>query len=126
YNPISGDKIFKLANKFDVGLALEPGFCLNNEIALSNKLFTYLISGLAIIASNTKAQQLFLEENETIGRIYPIGNTNELSKVIMELLNNKDLLNNYKANAYKLAQTKYNWELESKQFIDIVEETLNN
>ena len=126
HQPISNSDIFKLASQFDIGLALERKQPLNRDICLTNKIFTYLISGLAIIASNTQAQQLFLEENEAIGKVYPIGNTTELSKIIVELLNNKDLLNTYKANAYKLAQTKYNWEMESKQFIDIVEKTLTN
>ncbi|MCX3263648.1 glycosyltransferase family protein [Pedobacter agri] len=126
HQPISNSDIFKLASQFDIGLALERKQPLNRDICLTNKIFTYLISGLAIIASNTQAQQLFLKENEAIGKVYPIGNTTELSKIIVELLNNKDLLNTYKANAYKLAQTKYNWEMESKQFIDIVEKTLNN
>ncbi|WP_231461799.1 hypothetical protein [Pedobacter sp. Leaf132] len=124
YEPISGDDIFKFAAKFDIGLALEPGFCLNNEIALSNKLFTHLISGLAIIASNTQAQQQFLEKNAFVGRLYPIANVAELAKIIIQFLNNKDLLNDYKKNAYELAKSKYNWESESKKFLTVVEQTL--
>lgn len=126
YQPISDTEIFTLASKFDVGLALEPGFCLNNEIALSNKLFTYLISGLAIIASNTKAQQNFIDQNQNIGFLYTIGNITELIDRIKVLLEDKERLNNYKSNAYQLAQHKLNWELESEHFLNIVATTLNN
>lgn len=124
YQPISGDEIFSLAAKFDIGLALEQDRPLNRDICLTNKIFTYLISGLAIIASATQAQKQLLEENRAIGGLYPIGNVAELKKIIIQFLNDKDLLNEYKNNAYQLAQSKYNWEIESKKFINIVEQTL--
>jgi glycosyltransferase involved in cell wall biosynthesis len=122
--PIVGDDIFKLANNFDIGLALEPAFCLNNNIALSNKLFTYLQAGLAVVASETAAQKKFSQENRNIGESYPIGNVADLAQIINTYYHNRDLLNTTKQNALKLAETTYNWELESKKFINIIEETL--
>lgn len=124
YKPISGDQIFDLASKFDIGLALEPGFSLNNRIALSNKLFTYLISGLAILASNTQAQQQFITDNIGIGKIYSIGDSNQLVNIVNEFLNNNKMLNEYKISAYKLAQSKYNWEKEQQIFLSLINEIL--
>lgn len=126
HQPVSNIEIFSLAGQFDIGLALERRKPHNRDICLTNKIFTYLISGIAIIASNTLAQQKFMEENQGLGYLYTIGNVNELVGRIEMLFKDRTRLNTYKANAYKLAQTKYNWELESKQFIAIVEETLNN
>ena len=109
---------------FDVGLELEQNKPLNRDICLTNKIFTYLISGLAIIASNTKAQQQFINENNNVGKLYPITNINKLAELINQLFGNKKLLNEYKNNAYHLAQSKYNWENESKKFIDVINKTL--
>ncbi|MCX2585033.1 hypothetical protein [Pedobacter sp. MR22-3] len=120
YKPISADQIFELAHNFDIGLALEPGFCLNNEIALSNKIFTYLISGLAIIASDTQAQKEFMTSNTIIGELYPIGDVTALANIITKLFNNRDLLNTYRKNSYKLAKSKYNWEMEQEKFLTII------
>ena len=113
-------------SNFDIGLALEPAFSFNNEIALSNKLFTYLLSGLAIIASNTRAQTNFIEENSGIGKLYTIGDTDELANIILAFYENKLLLNSYKETAYHLAQTKYNWELEQNKFLSIINDCISN
>jgi len=118
HKPIHSEEIFRFTSKFDIGLALEPGFCYNNKIALSNKLFSYLISGLAIIASDTAAQKDFLAENEEIGCVYSIGNVAELATKIDYFFKNRIYLRACQGMAAQLAVTKYNWENESKIFIN--------
>ena len=125
YKPISANQIFELANTFDIGLALEPGFCINNKIALSNKIFTYLISGLAIIASDTQAQKEFMNSNTLIGELYSIGDVTALAGIITKLFNDRELLNNYRKNAYQLAQSKYNWEIEQQKFLAIIKSLIS-
>ncbi|WP_316773169.1 hypothetical protein [Pedobacter frigiditerrae] len=125
-SPIAPDKIFELASKYDIGLASEPGFCVNNDIALSNKIFTYLISGLAIIASNTKAQKLFIEENPLIGKLYESSNVGQLVSILEHFSNNIDYVNDFKKNAYQLAKTKYNWEKESEILVNSIKRLLQN
>src|SRR5205823_4048733 len=44
---------------YDVGLAVEPGFSVNNRLALSNKAFTYVLAGLAVILTDTPGQREF-------------------------------------------------------------------
>ncbi len=117
HKPILPEDIFAFSNKFDVGLALEIKTPLNRNICLTNKLFSYLISGLAIIASDTSAQKAFMEENEGIGFICSTGSSVELAKTIDILFNNRTLLKNCKMEASRLAMEKYNWELESKIFL---------
>jgi glycosyltransferase involved in cell wall biosynthesis len=125
-SPIPSDKIFELANKYDIGLALESGFCLNNDIALSNKIFTYLTSGLAVIASETSAQKGFLEKYPTIGFSYPIGNVEALAILIDNYDTNRELLQQTKSASHSLARESINWELESKKFISLIEKTLKD
>jgi len=125
-NPRSEDQLFNLASTFDIGLALEPAFCINNDLALSNKLFIYLIAGLQIIASNTKAQERFTAENPGISEIYDIGNANELANIIFYFLENKTYLNNGKKCAYQAAKNQFNWELEQNKFLSVIYQTLSN
>ncbi|TKB98226.1 glycosyltransferase family 4 protein [Pedobacter cryotolerans] len=122
--PVSGVKIFELASNFDVGLALERKKPFNRNICLTNKIFTYMISGLAVIASDTLAQRAFLEENQEIGFIYETANIHQLRSHIEMLLNEKGRLSDIKRNAYQLAKTKYNWENEARLFINLVRKTL--
>jgi hypothetical protein len=48
---------------YDIGLALEDGSVdLNRNLCLTNKIWSYLLAGLFIIASDTDAQRRFLED----------------------------------------------------------------
>lgn len=50
-------------SNYDIGLALEDGSIdLNRNICLTNKIWSYLLAGLYIVATDTEAQCHFLEE----------------------------------------------------------------
>ncbi len=124
HNPIHPDELTDFAFQFDIGLALEPGFCTNNNLALSNKLFTYMQAGLAIIASDTTAQQDFMSKNSQIGSLYPKGDPKALATILLGYYQNRDELTNCKTQSLRLAHQQYNWETESKKFLSVVKETL--
>ena len=56
HEPAAPDEMVRLASAYDIGLALERPVALNNDILLSNKVFTYLLAGLAVVATRTRAQ----------------------------------------------------------------------
>lgn len=118
--PINSDQIFELANQHDVGLALERDYPLNRDICLTNKIFTYLTSGLAVIASETSAQKAFFEQYPIIGKTYSIGNIEVLASLIEYYANNPISLLAYKNQAYKLAKEKFNWENEMQSFLKLI------
>lgn len=120
HEPIHPDKLIGFASQFDIGLALEPGFSINNNLALSNKLFTYMQAGLAIIASDTDAQQDFLTQNPTIGTVYSKGDYKKLATILSGYHIDRETLNACKTDAKNLASTKYNWETESLKFLRLV------
>jgi glycosyltransferase involved in cell wall biosynthesis len=122
--PMSEKALFDFAAKQDIGLALEPGFCLNNHIALSNKLFTYLTVGLAVVATNTKAQREFMLQNPGIGKSFNIGDVEALADIIRSYSGNKEALINAKQAAYNLGKDHLNWENEGKKFIEIIQSTI--
>ena len=122
--PGSMHSIFEEAAKHHLGLALEPAFSINNNLALSNKIFTYLLSGLAVIASETAAQSKFMRENPAIGRGYPIGDFKELSRILTLFWRNPDRLYEARKSAIKLALEKYNWDLEQHKFLQIIQSVL--
>lgn len=121
YEPMDGETLMHFTAQFDIGLALEPGFSRNNEIALSNKLFTYINVGLATIVSNTIGQKAFIDTNPEIGKSYPAGNPEALANQIKHYLDHPIELNTAKLKAYQAAQTLYNWEVESEKIVALVE-----
>jgi len=122
--PVNPDQLSIFAAKFDIGLALEPGFSINNNAALSNKIFTYLQAGLAVVATDTLAQKQFMAENPQLGFCYEKGNAQQLSEILKHLLNAPELLLKTKQEAYISARSNLNWETESLKFLKVVEETL--
>jgi hypothetical protein len=122
YEPVSANQIFNMASQFDIGLASETNSCLNRNISLTNKLFTYIQSGIAIAASNTSAQKTLIDEYPQVGKIY--GNANELSIILNEYYENRGLLFQTKNAAFTIGQVRLNWENESQFFLNVVKETL--
>jgi len=124
--PTHPDSLAVFASQFDIGLALEPSFCLNNKLALSNKIFTYLQAGLAIAASDTEAQTAFLKQHPLVGKSYQKNNIQQLADVLLNYINQPDLLQTTKQEAYNAARNKLNWETESRKFLKVIKKTLAN
>ncbi|GGH15248.1 glycosyltransferase [Mucilaginibacter phyllosphaerae] len=125
HHTMPADELSLFAAKFDIGLALEPGFSINNNLALSNKLFTYMQAGLAIIASDTAAQQHFMNKYPHVGRSYSKGNAAQLATILTAFNTNRSMLDACKSEALRLAHEQYNWEMESLKFLDVVKNTLS-
>lgn len=112
YTLRSEQELIELAAQYHIGLALERTTPYNRNICLTNKIFVYLISGLAIIASETLAQRRFIEENPGIGFTYSIQKKERLTEIIKSYYTDICLLNLHRKNAYSLAAKLQNWEQE--------------
>lgn len=123
-DPVKPDDLFDIASKHDLGLALEPGFCLNNKLALSNKLFTYITAGIGIIASETDAQKQFLLKYPLVGRSFQLGNINALAAIISFYYHNRAALSEVKFQSSILAKNELNWEVEGEKFLSIIKNTI--
>ena len=124
YDPINPNEIPEFASRFDIGLACEVPICLNRRISLTNKLFTYLQSGLAIVFSNTESQTEFSNKYTSIGEVFK--NSKDLSIILDNYYSNRDLLLQHKINAQQYGLTELNWEIESKKFIKVIDEVFNH
>lgn len=119
HEPVKASQIFSIAPQFDIGLASETNSCLNRDISLTNKIFTYIQCGLAVAASNTMAQSSLLEQYPQTGGVYK--NAAGLSAILNKYNKNRDLLYQTKRAAYQTGQTELNWETESKKFLKVIE-----
>ena len=118
HKPVYSEELFNIAGQFDIGFASETDLSLNRTIALSNKILTYVQSGLTVIASNTTAQAAFINQYPQVGHIY--NNAQELADILSEYNNDRSILYQTKQSAFKLGQTDLNWEMESVKFITCV------
>ncbi|CAH0285275.1 MULTISPECIES: hypothetical protein [unclassified Pedobacter] len=122
--PVQPDKIFEIASAFDVGLATECSFPTNRDICLTNKIFTYMQSGLAIIASDTAAQKQFMNQYPAMGLVYKSNKINTLEEIVLTYITNPDLLKLHRINSKNYASNNLNWETEKIKFLSVVNQLL--
>jgi glycosyltransferase involved in cell wall biosynthesis len=114
---VAPKQIFEIAARFDIGIAAEVPYDENRNICLTNKIFTYLLAGNCVLASDTDAQKKFMDQYPGIGLLYKYDNANDLASKIEILNNSRALLKTYKSNALKLAENEINWEIESEKLV---------
>ena len=125
HKPIAPEALSKACANYDIGLASEPGFCLNNDAALSNKLFTYIQAGLVVLLSDTIAQKSFYQQHPTIGKCYTKDSATDLAQAIQHYIDHDQVLADTKRSNYSLGQRSLNWETESQTLFRKIKATLN-
>src|SRR5690606_9969032 len=114
--PAVPGKMVRLATEYDIGLASEPGHSLNNRLALSNKLFTYLLAGIPTLVSDTTAQAEIAAEMSGAVFVYPQRDAQALAATMDDLLLSPPMLAQAREAAWQYAQQRFNWDLEQHGF----------
>jgi glycosyltransferase involved in cell wall biosynthesis len=124
-SPVSPNQLIERAAQHDVGLALEPGDRLNNRIATSNKLFSYMLAGLALAATDVEGQSRILKEAEGAGFLYPSGSPEVLADKLNKWLDDPVALAQAKERSRFFGETRYCWEIESAKFLEVIARVLS-
>jgi glycosyltransferase involved in cell wall biosynthesis len=124
YPPIPAEEIFKFASQFDIGLATEIREPKNRDICLTNKIFTYIQSGLGIVASNTSAQQELMLQYPEMGFTYDPLKLETLTNALNIYCTDKNILGLHQKKAARYAFENLNWEQEKNIFLGILKDLL--
>jgi glycosyltransferase involved in cell wall biosynthesis len=119
-DPVSEKDIVQIASKHHIGLASEYSHNFNRDLCLTNKIFTYLLAGNALVLSDTYAQKSFLSDNPGIGLLYKQNSVHNLTSVFKNYLVDDELLKLHRRKSLELAKIKYNWDIEQNQFLNNV------
>ena len=109
--PMKQADLHKSLWRYDIGLALEPAKDKNNELAISNKLLAYLQAGLYVVATDTLAQQAFLNSWQGHGECFDY-KINNAAIIIEKIIEKITMIRSQKKARYK-AFEKNNWEAAS-------------
>lgn len=118
------DEMVRHASGFDVGLALEPGRDENNQIAISNKIFTYLLAGNALVATATKGQEYIMKTLKGAGFCYRPGDVYALTEQLKVWYDDRVSLQEARRQAWDSGTWRYNWDLEKKKFLEVIDSVL--
>jgi glycosyltransferase involved in cell wall biosynthesis len=124
YPPGPPDEMVRLACHFDVGLALEQGASENRQICLTNKIFTYLLAGCAVVATATRGQEPIMQQIGSAGALYKPGDTQELAGVLQLWSGDRSALDRARHEAWDWGTYRYNWDIEKERFLEIVSRAL--
>jgi glycosyltransferase involved in cell wall biosynthesis len=119
--PVHPAELVRSAAEYDIGLASEPGFSQNNNIAASNKIYTYLLAGLPVVASATPGQQRVAEGAPSVS-LYQPGDASDLARVLDELLLSPEMLARARAQAWEAGQKRFNWDVGKAALLEAVAE----
>lgn len=113
------DLISRIA-EHDLGIAFEENFPENKDLTISNKIFHYLQSGIAILATHTAGQQEVADRAS--GAICVVENDpKKIASAIDRILSNPQHLAKMKQASWDAGSTDFAFENESdklKTFID--------
>jgi glycosyltransferase involved in cell wall biosynthesis len=115
------EEMVRLAAAYDVGLALEPGVTLNNSILLSNKIFTYLLAGIGVLATRTRGQAGLSPEIDGATAWGEPASPASLAAALKPWIANRDALRAARAEAWRLGGERFNWDIEQRRYLDLVE-----
>jgi glycosyltransferase involved in cell wall biosynthesis len=118
-DPAPPDELERLGAEFDVGYSGETGFSPNNLRALSNKLFSYLLSGLPTLASDTPALRGIAPALGDAITLFPIEDAAALAAAIDKFLLDPNFLAAARRHAWNLGQTKFNWDCEKENLLKV-------
>lgn len=120
----SQEQLFNFLAEHEIGLALEKPLAYNREICRTNKLYTYPLTGCFMLASSTKSQNQFLEEFPQAGKIVDLDDPKSIANALASAYENREELLKCRVAAWELGQAALNWETESDQLLNVVNQTL--
>jgi glycosyltransferase involved in cell wall biosynthesis len=113
-------ELLSRAAEHDVGLALEQPVTENHRLTVSNKLFVYLLAGLAVAATDVPGQRAVLDACPGAGFCYPPGDHRALAERLRAWTRDASALDRSRRAALDAARREWNWERHRQAFLAAV------
>jgi glycosyltransferase involved in cell wall biosynthesis len=109
----------------DIGFAGETTSIRSRDLTATNKIFQYLQSGLAVVASDTTGQQEVADGARGAVRLYRSGSRTDLQQALREWLESPEKLAAAKAAARDAAAANFHWQKEKTRLLEAVASALD-
>ena len=126
HEPILAAELIGDANQFDVGLALESDVSFNRNICVTNKVFSYLMSRLFIVGTETYGQKDIFNQFPNAVRSCRMNDPEDLADAMLFCINSGTALLAGKTAAGIAAEKMFNWENESAKLRTYAEKILKS
>lgn len=109
-------KIYQFLRASDVGII--PHYrSAHVDTTVPNKIFDYMACKLPVIASDSPPMKRIVEQTGA-GLVFESGNSNELAQTLIQLYSSHE---DYGKRGHAAVCKEYNWTIDKKRLMDIVE-----
>src|SRR5207248_3336236 len=105
--PVHPNELLARTAEHDVGIALEQPVSRNRLQTCTNKIFFYLLAGLAVLATDTPGQRGVMDTCPDAGRLYPPGDFRALAAHMQRWVDNPDEVRRTKDAALAAARDRW-------------------
>ena len=117
-DPIPPSELVEFATGADIGVIPQILVSDNQRFANPNKLFEYMASQLAIVATDTPTMTPIIRDFG-LGEVCAEASAEELAAAIMKLLQDPDYLQACKQAARRAAEEVFFWEKEEEKLLKL-------
>ncbi len=122
--PVPPSELLSRTAEHDIGMAVEQPVSRNRLQTCTNKVFFYMLAGVAIAATDTPGQRRILESAPEACCLYRPGDYRALADHLQRYLDDPAALHRAKAAALDAARDRWNWERESERLLELVADAL--
>jgi hypothetical protein len=115
HEPAPPDAMVELCRGYDIGLSVEQGRVVSRALCLTNKAFTYMLAGLAVIFTDTPGQRRLACDLGEGALLYRPGDITALGHSLQSWANDPRCLWRARAAAWQAAQRRWHWEHPEEQ-----------
>jgi glycosyltransferase involved in cell wall biosynthesis len=110
--PVAPDLLVESLHPYEVGVIINRGVTKNDELVFPNKLFEYMMAGLAVVAPALPGLAPFIEEHG-IGVTFAPGQPLALAAALETLARERDRLRVMRERARRIALDQFNAETQA-------------
>jgi len=115
--PIEHDEVIRAMEPFSIGLALERPENGNYSRTVTNKLFSYLLAGLAVAATDTPGQRQVMSQIPGAGFLYSAGDARGLARELLKWVRDRQALRAAQQASWDAARARFCWDREREKFL---------
>lgn len=117
---IAPSELHEYACGAEVGVVIYEHTTLNNYLAAPNKLYSYLMAGIAVAASDFPGLSAVVN-GEGVGATFDPASERDIAETLCTLLSDRPRLDAMRRHARQLAETRYNWDAEKQKLLSVYE-----
>jgi glycosyltransferase involved in cell wall biosynthesis len=122
--PVAPSDLERLGASYDLGYIGEVKETTNRQIALTNKLFSYVLSGLPCIVTDIRSHRELASEFGEAMSCFEAGDATALAAALDGYLLDPVRLASARTHAWGLGQSRFNWDQEQQKLLSVVSSAL--